>query len=253
MDNICAVFLCNKAYFNNFITSCKQLITTGNYNGQICLVIGDDLKDSELLDCELIKNNNIIVKYFPNIIFPREFLDINNKLTQTDGRNINKKFQWHKMYLFDKYFKKWDFILYLDCGISIFSDITPILNERTENTLVAHSDSYPMYVWKLHSQFENNNPIFNKLNNQFNLNNDYFQTTMLFYDTNIIQEDTFNNLIELMIKYPISRTNEQGIIALYFTIIKPCFKQLKINNENTYFYDFMSRNRNNQYIMLKRG
>jgi hypothetical protein len=76
---------------------------------------------------------------------------------------------------------------------------------------------------------------------------------MLFYDTNIIQEDTFNNLIELMIKYPISRTNEQGIIALYFTIIKPCFKQLKINNENTYFYDFMSRNRNNQYIMLKRG
>jgi hypothetical protein len=157
------------------------------------------------------------------------------------------------MYLFDKFFKKWDYILYLDCGISIFSDITPILNERTENMLVAHSDAYPMYVWKLHSQFENNNPIFNKLNNQFNLNNDYFQTTMLFYHTNIIQEDTFNNLIELMIKYPISRTNEQGIIALYFTIIKPCFKQLKINNENTYFYDFMSRNRNNQYIMLKRG
>jgi hypothetical protein len=38
----------------------------------------------------------------------------------------------------------------------------------------------------------------------------------MIYDTSIIQNDTTYRLIELMKKYPISRTNDQAIMNLYF-------------------------------------
>jgi len=60
--NICVVFVCNKAYFNKFIYTCNQLLTNGKYNGNICLVIGDDLLNDELLNSDIIIKNKIIIK-----------------------------------------------------------------------------------------------------------------------------------------------------------------------------------------------
>jgi len=73
------------------------------------------------------------------------------------------------------------------------------------------------------------------------------------YDTNIIENDTYDNLLKLSLEFPISTSNEQGIMALYFTNIKPLFEQIKTHNEHTHFYDCLSRNQNNRYIMLKRA
>lgn len=248
--NICVVFLCDKLYFNKFINTCNQLITNGKYKGNICLVIGDDLYNDKLLDCDIIKKHNIIIKYFPNIKFTNEFLDIQKRMIRSPHW-FQKKFQFHKLHLFNIYFKQWDYIFYLDCGINIFHNISPIINEITENTLLAHSDAYPIYEWKLHNQFDKTQTeYFMKLNNTYNLNIDYFQTTMMLYDTKIIENTTYDNLLNLLIEYPISITNDQGIIALYFTNIKPYFKQIKLHNDDIYFYDYLSRN-NKNYIMLK--
>jgi len=249
--SICVVFLCDKEYFNKFINTCNQLVTNGKYDGNICLVVGDDLYDDKLLDCDTIKNNNITIKYFPNINFSDNFIDIQEKMDRPSHWN-KKKFQFHKLHLFDIYFKQWHYIFYLDCGINIFSDISPILNEITENTLLAHSDAYPVYEWKLNIQFDKTNTeYFTKLDNTYNLNIDYFQTTIMLYDTKIINDDTYDNLLNLLTEYPISITNDQGIIALYFTNIEPFFKQIKTHNDDTHFYDYLSRNNNNKYIMLK--
>ena len=251
-NDVCVVFVCDKAYFNKFVYSCTQLIVNGKYNGNICLVIGDDLQNSHLLNCRVIKNNNIIIKHFPDINFSNDFLEINNKIKTDDGRNLTKKFQWHKLHLFNTFFKQWNYIFYLDCGMKIFSDISPIINTMTENTLLAHSDAYPTYEWKLYTQFDKTNiEYFTKLENTYNLNIDYFQTTIMLYDTKIIKNDTYNDLMNLTYEYPISITNEQGIMALYFTTIHPLFKQIKTHNEHVYFYDYIARNKNNPYIMLK--
>ena len=45
MTNTCVVFLCDKPYFHKFIYTCNQLLSNGNYKGNICLVIGNDLKN----------------------------------------------------------------------------------------------------------------------------------------------------------------------------------------------------------------
>jgi len=247
--NFCCVFICNKNYLSKFIKTCTQLIENGCYNGNICLIIGDDLNET-IKTNEFIIKNKIIIKYFPDIIFPKSFYEINDNIN-TDGRNILKKFQWHKLYLFNIFLKKWNYILYIDCGMNIFSNINYIIECKMKHTLLAHSDAYPTYEWKLNTQFDKNNKLYHNLNNNYNLNIDYFQTTMMLYDTTIIKENTFQDLYNLSVKYPISRTNEQGIISLYFTNIINIWKQIQIKNDNIYFYDYLQRNSKNKYIMLK--
>lgn len=91
MEKICIVFVSNKIYFNKFIDTFSQLISKGKYKKDICLIIGDDLHNNKLLDCDFIKNNNIIIKYFPDIKFTTQFYNINNTI-KSDGRNIKKSF-----------------------------------------------------------------------------------------------------------------------------------------------------------------
>ena len=124
VKDVCVVFLCDKAYFSKFIYTCNQLITNGKYKGNICLVIGDDLHNDELLNNDIIKNNNIIIKYFPNISFSNDFLDIQMKMNRP-LHWFKKLFQFHKLHLFNTFFKKWDYIFYLDCGINIFFRYIP--------------------------------------------------------------------------------------------------------------------------------
>jgi len=61
-NNICIVFVCNKQYINNFINSYFDLINNGKYKGDICLVIGNDLKDEIII--KHIEANGVIIKYF---------------------------------------------------------------------------------------------------------------------------------------------------------------------------------------------
>jgi hypothetical protein len=249
-NELCAVFLCDKNYFNKFLYTCEQLVTNGKYTGQICLVIGDDLNNDPMLQHPLIVQNNIIITHFPNLPFTHQFLYIQEHM-EREPHWFRKIFQYHKLHLFNTYFKRWNYIFYLDCGLTIFDDVNPVINERKPNALLAHSDAFPTYKWKLHNQFEKKSAFFSSLSNKYNLNIDYCQTTIMLYDTSIIEEDTFNNLYNLMTEFPISITNDQGIIALYFTNIKPFFQQIQIKNDDTYFYDYHSRQPNSRYIMLK--
>lgn len=244
---VCVVFVCNKKYFSRFVNTVQALTTVGNYHGDICLVIGNDLLGDKLLNHKIIKRNNVKIKHFSDLQFPDSFIEIASK-----GPIFHKKFQYHKLYLFDPYFKQWNTVLYLDCGMIIYSDIHPIIDTKKTDKLLAHSDAFPYYPWNLGDQF-NKNQIwyYDKLRNNFNLDIDYFQTTLMLFDTNIIKENTFNELYNLALEYPISNTNDQGILALYFTNIVPVWEQIPMGNEKTFFYDFGKRKKG-KYIMTKR-
>lgn len=250
--SVCIVFVCNSNFIHKFIDSYNQLINNGKYDGDVCLIIGDDLNNSAIIN-EIKEKNRIIIKHFPEIVFNEYFYEINANIEGLpDKRHLMKRFQWHKLYVFDNYFKKWDFILYMDTGMYIYNDISNIIAEREKGKIIAHNDTYPTFVWKLKGQFDlRYTDIFNDLNNSFNLNIDYFQTGMMLFDTKIIEEDTFKNLLALANKYPISRTNEQGIIALYFVDIKKLWKPLRITNDYFHLYDYDKRNKNADYVMTK--
>ena len=253
MTDVCVAFVCNKHYLNKFVKTCNDLVTTGKYTGDICLVIGNDLKGMDVSETGgLIEKHGITIKHFPDITFPDEFRRVNSKI-ESDGRHITKKFQWHKLHLFDTYFKNWKYVFYIDCGMNICSDVGPMLALFQENRLLALSDGYPECERKLYDQFDLriDYGYYKEMRENFDLNIDYFQTGIMLYSTDIIEEDTFDKLYRLALKYPISMTNEQGIMALYFTNVRPLWRQIPPGDESTRFYDYCPRDKNNNYIMVK--
>ena len=61
----------------------------------------------------------------------------------------------------------------------------------------------------------------------FNLNaNNYFQTGLMYFDTSIIYKDMINEILKIAKEFPISITNEQGILNLYFQNRKGVYKEL---------------------------
>jgi hypothetical protein len=251
--------MCNELYYHKFIYSCEALLRNGKYKGDIVLVVFDDLLNIQ--QTPFIINNNIVIKRFAPFSFDSNFI-LNQKLLERPAHWYTKMFQYNKFYLFDTYFKKWDYILYIDCGMIIMSDITPILNEHTVGTLLANRDGVdnetaswcipetPMNGLKIGDQFVKTRPEYGILKDNFDMKKNYFQTTCMLYDTSIIEYNTVDELYQMLLKYPISITNDQAIIALYFTQVKPVWKQLRRKNETTYFYDYV-RCVNQPYIMVK--
>ena len=60
----------------------------------------------------------------------------------------------------------------------------------------------------------------------------------MFFDTDIINFETKKKIIQICEEYPISITNEQGVLNLYFLQKNNIYEELthKINNFETYFY-----------------
>ncbi len=250
---VCAVFVCNQRYLPSFVKTCSQLIEIGKYTGDICLIIGQDLKDT-IYEDPFIQNNYIRIQYFPEIQFSDEFIESITHLNRKPSWN-EKLFQFHKFYLFHTFFKQWNYVLYMDCGVSILDDVAPVVAAKEPNTLLAHSDAYPTFEWKMGCQFdETQTKYFDMLSSTFDLNRDYFQSTFMLFDTNIIKDSTFSDIVNLAEKYPISKTNDQGILCLYFIYIEPVWKQLPIKDaeSNRYLYDYLRRDPDYQYVMLKR-
>tara|TARA_B100000424_G_scaffold130261_1_gene98714 strand:- start:1054 stop:1818 length:765 start_codon:yes stop_codon:yes gene_type:complete len=248
---ICVVFVCNKKYLPKFTDTINMLKTAGKYKGDITLIIGADLKDQKT---DLETKYNIEVVYFPEFTFDEDFMNSFYSLTRP-GIWKNKIFQYHKFHLFNSYFKKWDYILYLDCGIKILRPIQPLLDLQKANILLARNDPWGPFInkWSLGTQFDETHPKFNELNSKYNLFNikNYFNTSCMLFDTNIIQENTCKNLYDLSIKYPLAITNDQAIVALYFICIDEKWEELSVEDDEQYFYDYKPRNRKKPYIMHK--
>jgi hypothetical protein len=247
------VLLCNRLYLSRCIQTIINLRTIGKYNGPndyILLIRGDDWNlDSIDKESANILSTNVKIIYFSDIDLS-SITEQHNKYSYSSPWNnhTHKTFQWHKLYLFHSYFKQYEKILYIDVGMKIYKDIHPLFEIDCKNSLLAHSDAYPYkHGWTLEVQFEMNanKDCSTKLSKQYNLNVDYFQTTIMLFDTNIIKEDTFDNLKLLMNTYPISKTNEQAIMNLYFNCEEKVWKQIPFGK-----YDYMRRE-NYDYILTK--
>jgi hypothetical protein len=253
MNNECIILVSNKRYIKKTISTINQIRRIGKYFGDIVIIIGNDLKDE--IHNIVSPKPNLFIKYFEDIDRSEIIEVLKANPLKGDGREITKTFQWHKLYCFDVYFKKWEKCFYIDAGMNIFKPLTKMLAIDCTNSLLAHSDAYPTYTWKLSSQFDDARfPILNsELNSKFDLTTDYFQSTILLYDSSIIEDNTFHELLSLSKKYINSLTNEQAIMNLYFNSQRKIWRQIPMNDHDTNFYDFFERAplTNKNYIMLK--
>jgi len=136
--------------------------------------------------------------------------------------------------------------------INFFWDI---LNEYGDNVLIAHSDTYPHFKNNYKDQFDTESypELFEELENLIDLTCDNFQSTILLFNSNIILENTKNDLIKYSNKYHFSRTNEQGIMNFYFNGIHKIWEPLPVYWNGTFTYDFWNRDnyKSKEYIMTK--
>ena len=222
-------------HLNTFI---NQVRNEGCYSGPI-LILTSRLTLKSLIPLD--DRSNLTFFTFKKIKFSK-LAEKSLKILDTGdqpNRHVTKNFQWHKLHLFDEKLKKWGYIFYMDINMKIHSDINPILDLKEKTILFANEDSNYENNWKLSGQFDASHPQYLELKKNFNLNvTNYFQTGILFFDTEIIKNNTKNDLIDLVEKYPISKTNEQGIMNLYFYFIKNIYKTLprKVNKNITYSY-----------------
>lgn len=234
---VCVVgnYLYLKRNLNRFI---NQIRNEGKYKGDV-LILTAKYTPTFLLKIHNKKN----IKYlrFKRIKFDKKTeksLKEINSLGQPN-RHIHKNFQWHKLHLFDPTLKRWDYIFYIDINMTIHKNINPIFELKPKRCLFANRDYSEGDNWDLEGQFDNTHKDFLILKKSYDLSiNNYFQTGMVFYDTEIIETETKEEILKLVKKYPYTRTNEQAIMNLFFIFEKDLFQQLpeKIEGINTYSY-----------------
>ena len=122
----------------------------------------------------------------------------------------------------------------------IHHDINIILRTKPQNSSKARVMATQIfYGLFFSSQFDKDSENFITLKERFNLEiDDYFQTGIMFFDTSIIKKQTKQEIINLAEEYPISITNEQGILNLYFIFEKNIYEDLPrdTNDGLVYFY-----------------
>ncbi len=216
----------------------NQLRKKGKYKGDIVVLTG---YFTPLFFFKILKSDKkIITKRFKRIKFSHETKKSLRGLNTFDqpNRYSTKKFQWHKLNLFDMRLKKWNYIFYLDVNMQIHYDIIRFRAFK-KREIFSKSRWVSDYKKTLSSQFDQTNKLYSDLMTKYNLEiRNFFQTGLMFFDTDIINFETKKKIIQICEEYPISITNEQGVLNLYFLQKNNIYEELthKVNNFETYFY-----------------
>lgn len=223
-------------HVNQFISNLRN---QGKYQGE--LLILTSLFTPTFLIKNIKKDINLTVIRLPKIKFDKKtkkrFLSLNTN--DQPNRFKKKNFQWFKLNLFHVRLKEWDKILYLDINLTIHKNINNIFKIPVRNSFLAKADGYPNYNRLLISQFDKTQHEIKQMKRIYNLNsNDYFQTGLMYFDTSIIYKDMISDILRIAKEYPISITNEQGILNLYFQNRKGVYKELPefLGDDIIYYY-----------------
>lgn len=229
-------------YFNSFKDSLRN---NGKYKGDIVIITS--IFSPTFIFWKILFDRKVHVVRLKKIKFSKSTSEELKNLN-TNGqpnRHINKNFQWHKINLFNRKLKKWKFIFYLDINMIIHFEVNKIFEFKPKNKIFARADGYPEYKWTLDTQFDQTHFLYEKLNKIYDLSlNNYFQTGILYFDTNLIEKETVKNLINLVETFPLSITNEQGIMNLYFIFDKNVYQELpeEVDDCLVYYY-WLTRNK----------
>jgi hypothetical protein len=237
---------------SNYLYRAKKTIEDIRINGQFfgdLVVITDGLFQ---IDPRYILRMNLTVKEYPDIdtsqLIPKI---LHHPFNDTDGRELKKLKQWNKFYVFDTFFKQWDFVLFVDAGLRIFDKIDFFYPQFREDSIVAMDDGHPEFTKKFTSQIElSNTPIVDKLRSIYDINSNYFLNCIFLFDTCLITDTTLPDLITLMNEYPICKTNEMAIMNIYF---HKNWSPMNIYLRNRVLFDWTERDGNTwkHYVSLK--
>ena len=185
---------------------------------------------------------------------------------ESDGREKHKLIQFSKWRVFDPYFKQqWSSLLYLDAGMHITSALDDIFSIPHTNRLVAPDDRYPFNdpgktfrkQWdtvSMPTHFRDLEEYCRYRNPSWMNDGAYFLNCLWLMDTNLITLTLQDELMALLHRFPISKTNEMAIMNLYFhDTWSPLPETIIIKDEKKHVFDWTERGtkKTSDYILLK--
>ena len=234
-------FLLNHA--NKFISNLRN---QGMYEGEL-LILTSFITPTFLI--KNIRNDiNVTVIRLPKIKFDKKTKNrfLNLETNNQPNRFKTKNFQWFKLNLFHMKLKEWDKIFYLDINLTIHNNLNDVMKIDVKDSFLAKADGYPNYDRLLVSQFDITQPEIQQMKRAFNLDaKNYFQTGLMYFDTSIIYKGMINDILEIAKEFPISLTNEQGILNLHFQKRNKVYKELpEYLGDDIIYYYWIVKNKN---------
>lgn len=115
-----------------------------------------------------------------------------------------------KLYLFTEYFKQWNKIIFLDVDIIVQSSLNNLLE-------VPGFAAAPAMYFKLKREFIDNYNFSHDFRKKYNLNTPALTTGVFVLDTNLINSQTFGEIMSLYSEFcDICQYGEESILNLYF-------------------------------------
>ena len=173
------------------------------------------------------------------LIVPEEDRDTFNEKEFTDkGINIffgktlpgNPKPHYYKYYLWTEYFKKWDWIFYCDMDVLFFNEIKFDLQNRQKDVLYANDCNgtclkfqFEYRDFEVKRFNEEQQQKYEWIQENWSWDTPSFQSCFMLFHKDLIQDDTFDNLIKLHNEYYVyydlvlhGLTEEQSILNVEF-------------------------------------
>lgn len=211
------VVITDVAYSHKAIRTITDLRTVGSWHGDIVLITIDfDLSETVKKDLTLIEAK------FPRIDKSHLLKEIGpNGFANSDQRELYKLNQWEKFHVFDDYFLQWNRVVFLDAGLRVLDDVRYLLELDCKGKILAPVDGKqttvdPNAIFKHQLDHDNADKLRRVLDDfgSHILEQTHMLNCMWVYDTSILNICNKQELIDAMNKYPISRTNEMGIMNL---------------------------------------
>ena len=252
MSSWTLVFVTDRAYVDRYRYTLEAARGVGKWDRDIVCLAGPDIaNDPDFV--ALNQRHGVEIKKFPEIDTTALMSKIGTPFTKGLGNEYRKRFQYHKFHVFDDWFRKWDYVFYLDCGLHIHGDLNRFTRfEYTPGYYYAHCDNYPRFKTCLRDQFEPREPYISELAAKINLDHYAFQTTVQIFHTQLLAGAAKDRLIEIMEDYPIALTNDQPITNILFNSLWNCWRWLPIRDKEGCLYDYFPRFEDaDKYVMVK--
>lgn len=238
-DTTAFITLSDANYLTKAYRTIKDLRGRGKWSGCIVLCCVDCTADPGFLETYSVKEYRLthlntdehVARLKKNPIRP-----------MADNRHFGKLTQWDKLQVFTPYFKQWDRIVFLDAGLRVLDSVDALLSLEWHGKLVAPNDVGPYdngNRFQCQVDLEANPDATCLFFEEFStdiLKEMYFMNCMFLFDTELITDTTYTELLDYMEKFPIMLCNEMGTMNLYWTFVKKVWSMFpeKINDKYLY-------------------
>jgi hypothetical protein len=241
------VFVTDAFYYNKCKRTIVDLRSCGQWQGDIvCITVGFNMNTNFKLFY------NVTEVKFPEIEKSEYLRKIGKGFPEGDGRETTKLTQWEKLHVFDDYFRKWARVIYLDAGLRVLDSVRYLLELDYKGVFLCPGEYYTAEKI-LENKFVNqlskrDLSIIKDLTVEYGdhiLNERYFLNCLWIYDTTLLDTIRKTELIEVMNKYPLFRTNEMGVMNLIIAMKYKLWQAFPtvVSENGKYLFDWCELNR----------